>query len=135
MQRQGGEKAQDRDLGARAGVQLLKPDVCLQALAGFAPGDVVTAILNVNAGTAQFCKRTRVRGRTPEDDKEFETQLVTIHGVECTEAGLRFGVQMDRDGPGVSRSPSAAILVEFALLCCAVNRWRLLLSAAAAIHP
>lgn len=68
---------------------------------GFAPGDVVTAILNVNAGTAQFCKRTRIRGRTPEDDKEVETPLATIHGVECSDAGLRFGVQMDRDGPGI----------------------------------
>ena len=30
---------------------------------GFAPGDVVTAILNINAGTAQFRKRHRIRGR------------------------------------------------------------------------
>ena len=61
---------------------------------GFAPGDIVTAIVNINAGTAQFCKRSLVRGRTSEEDKEFETSLASINNVQCPAAGLRFGVQV-----------------------------------------
>jgi hypothetical protein len=68
---------------------------------GFSPDDVVTAIVNINAGIAQFRKLTRIRGPTPAEDREVETPLATIHGVECTEAGLRFGVQMEREGPGI----------------------------------
>ena len=49
----------NRDLKARLLMQHLQ-------CTGFAPGDVITAILNISAGTAQFRKRTRIRARNPE---------------------------------------------------------------------
>ena len=79
---------------------------------GFAPGDIVTAIVNINAGTAQFCKRSIVRGRTSEEDKEFETSLASINNVQCPAAGLRFGVQVS----------SCTRVCQFASASCSVQR-------------
>ena len=75
------------------------PDVCAW---GFSPGDIITAIINLNENTVSFYK-TRVvlsRHTDPKDKKsEPPSRIFTMPGVYAS--GVRFGVQFDRAGTSI----------------------------------
>lgn len=85
---------------------------------GFEPGDVVTATVNLNDGTASFSKKRIVQRR--DSTVEFETEPTTIQNVSTN--GIRFGVQFDRAGPGVILLDYEELTAEDAML--RADKWR-----------
>jgi len=75
--------------GSRVAPNLVAP--------GFEPGDIITATVNFEDRTASFSKK-RVLATT-ERQAEAQSPEFTIHGVDVNQ--VRFGVQFERQGPGV----------------------------------
>jgi len=61
---------------------------------GFEPMDVITAVVNINEGTATFSKKRVVTG--PESERILISDETTVEGVSTN--GVRFGVQFEREG-------------------------------------